>query len=74
MTTPQKAIETLKQIWQSEPETFEFYASPILQGAHNKKLRCDIYLHLYGVKPKKLSPYECMRYVEAKFRQHNLFE
>jgi hypothetical protein len=73
MTTPTKAIETLKQIWQSEPETFEFYASPILQGAHNRKLRIEIYQTLYGVKVKKITPYECMRYVEAKFRQHSLF-
>lgn len=72
--TPNQAIDTLKTIWQQEPETFEFYASPILQGAHNKKLRCEIYYHLYGVKPKKLTPYECMRYVEAKFKQFNLFE
>ena len=73
MTTPQKAIATLKEIWQAEPETFEFYASPILQGTHNKKLRCEIYQTLYGVRVKKITPYECMRYVEAKFRQHSLF-
>lgn len=74
MTTPQKAIATLREIWQDQPETFEFYESPILQGAHNRKLRCEIYQHLYGVRVKKMTPYECMRYVEAKFRQHNLFE
>ena len=71
--TPQQAIETLREIWQQEPETFEFYSAPILQGQHNKQLRQAIYLHLYGVKPKKITPYECMRYVEANFRQHSLF-
>jgi len=46
MTTTQ-ALTTLRQIWQQEPETFEFYASPILQGAHNRKLRCEIYGKIY---------------------------
>lgn len=72
--TPIQAIDTLRQIWQREPETFEFYASPILQGAHNKKLRCEIYYHLTGNKVKKVTPYECMRNAEAKFKQFNLFD
>lgn len=72
-TTPQQAIDTIHKIWSEQPEVFEWYSAPILQGAHNKKLRIEIYYTLYGVKPKKITPYECMRFVEAKFRQLTLF-
>lgn len=45
----------------------------VCKMAGNRKLRIEIYLHLYGVRVKKLSPYECMRYCEAKFNQLSLF-
>jgi hypothetical protein len=71
----QQAIQLLQKSYNDEPRSFDFYASMIIAGDQNKRLRQDIVKVLTGeVKPvSKCGIYAVIDHLKANFQQSKLF-